>query len=166
VATCSDASSADDCRRIWPGSSLDLGVLLIAQAYSESRFAKNVHEGKCRAYECDPVRVSRTGEIRHRARSLWQIHNTGPIRDEWDQMVGADYASTRAAAWAATKLLSRGYRACRSFSGAISRYAGIDSCSWSEAKRRGKLFEQLRSRAQAWQREHESPAAERQARVM
>ncbi|MGC4070288.1 MAG: hypothetical protein QM784_37620 [Polyangiaceae bacterium] len=164
AATCSSADTASQCQRIWPGTSLELGVLLVTQAYSESRLAKNVHEGNCRPYECDPVRIAGTGEIHHRARSLWQIHHILPIEEEWERMSGANFASTRAAAWAAAKLLSRGYRACGTFVGAISRYAGVNGCHWSEAKQRSKLFEQLRARA--WRRENETTRAERQARVM
>jgi hypothetical protein len=163
-ATCTSATSGVECQRLWPGTPMELSVLLVTQAYSESRLAKNVHEGNCRSYECDPVRVSRTGEIHHRARSLWQIHHVLPVEEEWDRMLGASFESTRAAAWAAAKLLTRGYRACGSFVGAISRYAGIDGCNWSEAKRRSKLFDHLRARA--WRHEHEAAQPERQARVM
>jgi hypothetical protein len=131
---------------------LDLGVLLVTQAYEETKLAKNVHEGQCRAYECDPTRVGRTGKVRHRARSLWQLHHVGPIEEEWEHMVGTDFESTRAAAWAATKLLARGYRVCGSFSGAISRYAGVGTCNWSKAKRRGELVLQLRAKAQHYER--------------
>lgn len=146
-ATCSDDFASDGCRRVWPKAPLDLSVLLVTQAYSESRFARNVHEGKCRSYECDPIRNASTGVLQHRARTLWQIHRIGPIETEWDIMLGVDAASTAAAAWAATKILSRGYRACGSVSGAMARYAGIDSCTWSEAAKRGRLFEGLRRKA-------------------
>lgn len=156
-ATCSAAYKKESCVPLWPGASLDLGVLLVTQAYEESRLAKNVHEGQCRAYECDPIRVGFSGEIRHRARSLWQIHHIRPVEDEWDHMVGADYESTRFAAWAATKILSRGYRNCGTLSGAISQYAGVGTCGWSQSKKRGKLVLKLRDRArnieQKWLRE-------------
>jgi hypothetical protein len=164
AATCTSASAESQCQRIWPGTSLELAVLLVTQAYAESRLAKNVHEGNCRPYECDPVRVVSTGKIHHRARSLWQIHHILPIEEEWERMSGASFENTRAAAWAAAKLLSRGYRACGTFVGAISRYAGVDGCHWSEAKQRSRLFEQLRARAR--QHEHEITHSERQARVM
>jgi hypothetical protein len=146
-ATCTETYWTQDCRPIWPLLALDLGVLLVTQAYSESRLARNVHEGRCRAYECDPIRSARTGLVEHRARSLWQIHRILPIESEWDRMQGSDLQSTTAAAWAATKLLSRGYRACGSISGAISRYAGIDGCQWTEAQNRARIFANLRQRA-------------------
>lgn len=147
-ATCTDQYASDSCQRRWPRESLDLAVLLVTQAYSESRLARNIHEGKCRSYECDPVRSASTGRVRHRARSLWQIHRIEPIETEWESMQGTDLVSTTAAAWAAAKLLSRGYRACRSIAGAVTRYAGIDGCMWSEAQGRARMFEGLRLRAE------------------
>ena len=152
-ATCSGTFDRADCQAVWPETALNLGTLLIVQAYAESRLARNVHEGNCRDFECDPIRVARTGEVKHRARTLWQIHHIKAVDEEWDRMVGVDFESTRAAAWAATKILSRGYRACGSFAGAISRYAGIDGCRWSEAERRGKLVERLGERGRQWERE-------------
>lgn len=146
-ATCSDKYRTVDCKPLWPLSALELGVLLITEAYSESRLAKNVHEGNCRSYECDPVRNARTGLVQHRARSIWQIHRIAPIESEWDHMQGSDLQSTTAAAWAATKLLSRGYLACGSIAGAITRYAGIGGCQWSESEVRARMYTSLRQRA-------------------
>lgn len=145
-ATCADAYASSDCVPVWPLSTIELSALLVAQAYSESRLAKNVHEGKCRAWECDPTRSAYTGQVRHRARSLWQIHRSSPVESEWEHMLGADLASTKAAAWAAAKLLSRGYRACGNIGGAISRYAGIDGCQWSEADKRSRFYAAVRER--------------------
>jgi len=145
-ATCSEQYADEDCKTIWPRSPAELSALLVEQAYSESRLAKNVHEGQCHAWECDPVKSTHTGKLRHRARSLWQIHRSGPVESEWEQMLGADLAATTAGAWAASKLLSRGYRACGTVTGAISRYAGLDSCRWSEADKRARLYAALRER--------------------
>jgi hypothetical protein len=146
-ATCAEQYASNDCKPLWPLPTVDLAALLVTQAYSESRLAKNVHEGNCRAYECDPIRSALTGEVRHRARSLWQIHRIEPIESEWEYMQGSDLQSTTAAAWAATKLLSRGYRACNSIAGAITRYAGVGGCEWSEAPKRARMFATLRQRA-------------------
>lgn len=146
-ATCDGAYRGEHCVRMWPGAAIDLGVLLVTQAYEESRLAKNVHEGRCRPFECDPVRNAYTGEVKHRARSLWQIHRIGPVEQEWHQMEGAEYASTRASAWAASKILARGYRACGTIEGAISKYAGVGRCRWQRAATRAKLFLQLKARA-------------------
>jgi hypothetical protein len=154
-ATCSLQYTAEDCSPVWPLRPVDLGVLLLTQAYAESRFAKNVHEGNCRPYECDPIRNANTGVVTHRARSIWQIHHIAPIETEWPQMLGSDLQSTTAAAWAAAKLLSRGYRACRSISGAIAAYAGLGSCYWSQANSRAKMYVSLRERASRLERQAE-----------
>jgi len=146
-ATCADANAAADCLKIWPGQQRDLALLLVTEAYWESRLARNVHEGRCREFECDPYRSSQTGKIEHRARTLWQMQYTRPIDSEWNHMVGADLGSTRAAAWAAAKLLGSAYRACGTISGAISRLSGNGRCVWSGADRRTLLFEQLRLQA-------------------
>jgi hypothetical protein len=154
-ATCGGAYQSKKCSRMWPGPAIDLGVLLVTQAYEESRLAKNVHEGRCRPFECDPVRNAYTGEVKHRARSLWQIHRIGPVEQEWHQMEGVEYDSTRAAAWAAAKILTRGYRACGTIEGAISQYAGVGRCRWQRATSRSQLFLQLRARARKL--EHSNP---------
>ena len=146
-ATCADAKKAADCQKIWPGQQRDLALLLVTEAYWESRLARNVHEGRCREFECDPYRSSQTGKIEHRARTLWQMQYTRPIDSEWNHMVGADLRSTRTAAWAAAKLLGSAYRACGTISGAISRLSGNGRCVWSGADRRTLLFEQLRLQA-------------------
>jgi hypothetical protein len=145
-ATCSQDYEVEECQRLWPGQPLDLALLLITQAYSESRLARNVHAGECRPYECDPFKSRSTGKVVHRARSIWQMHHTRPVHDEWDRMVGVDEESTGYAAWAATKMLSYAYNACRSIPGAISRYAGWRRCDWPGAVRRTQLFEVLRQR--------------------
>lgn len=145
-ATCSGIYSSSECVPIWPLGSSELSALLLTEAYSESRLARNVHEGKCRAWECDPVRSAYTGQVRHRARSIWQIQRSSHVEAEWDQMLGADQASTSIAAWAAAKLLTRGYRSCGSIGGAISRYAGIDGCNWSESEKRVRFYKSLRER--------------------
>jgi hypothetical protein len=146
-ATCSEGYATTSCSPLVEMKPLDLGVLLVTQAYSESRLAKNVHEGNCREYECDPIRSAWSGQISHRARSLWQIHHVGPVESEWEHMQGSDLESTKAAAWAAAKLLIRGYRSCHSIHGAITRYAGIVGCQWSDADRRARLYTVLRERA-------------------
>ncbi len=146
-ASCSGAAADSNCQKLWSGEPLDLAVLLLTEAYFESRLARNVHEGNCREYECDPFRSRHTGKVVHRARTLWQMQYNAPIEDEWYHMVGVDLRSTRKAAWAATKLLSISYRACGSIAGAISRLSGNGRCVWSGAEPRVRLFESLRLRA-------------------
>jgi hypothetical protein len=147
-ATCADQEADESCERVWRGSRLDLAMLLLTQAYWESRLAKNVHEGKCKAYECDPYQ-SRHGVLLHRARTLWQLQRSDPIAEDWDRMVGADAEATATAAWAATKLFSRAYQRCGSIPGAISLLAGGSRCSWSQTAQRMRLFESLARRARA-----------------
>lgn len=159
-ATCTAGYSSPECEPIWPLSAVELSALLVAEAYSESRLARNVHEGKCRAWECDPVRSAYTGEVRHRARSIWQIHRSSPVETEWDQMLGADQGSTTSAAWAAAKLLTRGYRSCNSIAGAISRYAGVDACHWSEAAKRARFYAALRERIRRLEQKSKEPSSE------
>jgi hypothetical protein len=164
-ATCSSEYALEDCRPVWPLRPIELGVLLLTQAYAESRLARNVHEGNCRPYECDPIRNAMTGVVSHRARSLWQIHHIAPIESEWHLMQGSDLQSTTAAAWAAAKLLSRGYRACRSISGAIASYAGLRSCYWSQADSRARMYVSLRERATRLERQTEKPSPPPPARA-
>jgi hypothetical protein len=147
-ATCADQDADESCKPVWRGSRLDLAMLLLTEAYWESRLAKNVHEGKCRAYECDPYQ-SRHGVLLHRARTLWQLQRSDPIAEDWDRMVGVDAESTTAAAWAATKLFSRAHQRCGSIAGAISLLAGGTRCSWSQTASRMRLFDTLSRRARA-----------------
>ncbi|MBN1605553.1 MAG: hypothetical protein JW940_02915 [Polyangiaceae bacterium] len=151
-ATCSDQVVEESCVPIWRGSRFDLAMLLVTEAYWESRLAKNVHEGKCRAYECDPYQ-SRHGVLLHRARTLWQLQRSGPIAEDWDRMVGVDAESTTAAAWAATKLFSRAHQRCGSIAGAISLLAGGAKCTWSQTASRMRLFQSLARRARAMLRQ-------------
>ena len=147
-ATCADQQADGSCERVWRGSRFDLAILLLTQAYWESRLAKNVHEGKCKAYECDPYQ-SRHGVLLHRARTLWQLQRSDPIAEDWDRMVGADAEATTTAAWAATKLFGRAHQRCGSIEGAISLLASGSRCSWSQAAHRMRLFRSLAHRARA-----------------
>lgn len=144
LATCTSPYARPGCGVLWRGSQRDLALLLVTQAYWESRLAKNIHEGRCRRFECDPHVNRRTGLLEHRSRTMWQMQYNLLIAEEWDAMQGATLEATRNAAWAATKLLSRGFLTCRTIAGAISRYAGLGRCSWAGANGRVKHFEQLR----------------------
>jgi hypothetical protein len=146
-ATCRDAADDPSCVRQWPGNEQDLGILLVTQAYWESRLALNVHEGRCRSYECDPFINPRTGRLEHRSRSLWQLQRSSLIEEEWTGLEGVSLEATRNAAYAAAKLLGRGLRACHTVQGAISRYAGVGRCTWSGAAARHRQFLELRARA-------------------
>jgi hypothetical protein len=139
-ATCSEVYALPQCSPIWNGDRRELAALLVAKGWWESRFARNVHEGRCRPDECDAVKWQ--GVVIHRARSPWQLQRTAYSAPEWNSMVGIDYAATRSAAWAAAKVLAEGQRRCRSASGALAWYAA-GRCTWSGAKSRAATYEQL-----------------------
>jgi hypothetical protein len=143
-ATCSGEFATLECQAIWNGRTEDLSLLLVTQAWWESRLARHIHEGRCRVFECDAFRSMRTGRIEHRARTLWQLQRTSLVVEEWPTMVGTDLASTYHAAWGATKVLSRGYRACGTIAGSIGYYSGAGRCTWSKSPRRVATFEALR----------------------
>lgn len=134
----------ENCEAIWTGTQDELVVLLLTKAFWESRLAQNVHAGKCRDWQCDPWK-SKNGTIVHRARTIWQLQRTRIVTAEWDWMLGTDRRSTTYAAWAATKVLSRGKRACSTTNGTIRWYATgrCDSNVWvAPARKRTIFFEQ------------------------
>jgi len=143
-ATCTDPYDDPRCQPIWNGSELDLAALLVTKGWWESRFAKNVHEGKCGPEECDATRL-RNGAIVHRARSPWQIQRTSYSEALWDDMQGSGFEQTRNAAWVAARILSDGKHKCRSNFGALSWYA-VQKCSSQMAKNRLFTFEKLTKR--------------------
>lgn len=120
----------------WPGESDELAVLLVTQAYMETRLAYHVHAGKCRPKECD----------NGRAASLWQLQYGAHLpQNEWERLKGIDYAATLKSAKLAAKYLSMGRRKCGSNAGAISLYATGRTCSWPGARHRIRLHERLLS---------------------
>jgi hypothetical protein len=150
-ATCTGTYNQNPyCTPIWKGRREELAFLLLTQAYFESRFARNVHEGNCEPHQCDAYK-DRHGKIRHRSTSIWQIQSTGkkgmvPL-SVWTTLAGTDQASTNRAAFTAAKVLSSGYRSCRTIPGAISRYAGVARCDWPGAKYRAAFYERLLRKA-------------------
>jgi len=147
-ATCSDAYAVETCKRSWPGSKRELALLLVTKGYWESRFAKNVHEGKCRPYECDAATIN--GNIIHRARSPWQIQRTGLVsKEEYAKMKSASLESTTMAAVVATRHLAVGMAKCRTIPGAISIYGGAGNCNWKGSAGRYKFFKDISARSEA-----------------
>jgi len=147
-ATCSDPYAVETCKRLWPGSKRELALLLVTKGYWESRFAKNVHEGVCRPYECDASRVN--GSVVHRARSPWQIQKTGLVsKEEYAQMKSSSLESTTMAAVVATRYLSVGMGKCHTIPGAIAIYGGAGSCNWKGALGRYKFFQDISGRSDA-----------------
>lgn len=120
----------------WRGSRRELATLLVVQGWSESKFAKHIHEGKCRIKqgECDGGR----------AVSPWQLHAGYSFRKpEWKTAKGSDLKATSIAALQAARVLSKGRNFCASVIGAISLYATGHSCSWKGAHKRHQMWLRL-----------------------
>jgi len=146
-ATCQDSYDVTDCKKTWPGSKKSLGLLLVTNGYWESRFAKNVHEGKCKSYECDAHEVN--GSVYHRARSPWQIQKTGLVtKDDYDKMNSSSLESTTISASVAAKHLSLGMNSCKTIIGALSVYGGVKSCKWDGVKIRADFYKKLEQKSE------------------
>lgn len=143
--TCVEAYEVEGCEKVWPGSKRELAMVLVATGYFESKFAKNVHEGKCKSYECDSYR--RAGQIVHRARSLWQIQKTGLVtRDEYEKMKSMTVEGTTTSAIAATRHIAIGMKKCKTILGAFSMYSGAKVCSWKDGRLRENFFRTINDR--------------------
>lgn len=145
-ATCEGYFDRDTCDPHWLEDPSLLRAYLVTLGWWESKFSRRVHERRCRSYECDALRVLNSeGElvrIIHRSRSPWQFQRWGYVAKDWDAYEGSDVRSTRRAAWAAAKVISRAHRACRSHAGAFTYYATGGRC-------RSRKFDQAPRRA-AW----------------
>jgi len=143
-ATCSEKYETPDCKKIWASSKKSIALLLVTQGFWESRFAKNVHEGKCRKYECDSYTVN--GNTRHRARSPWQIQQTSMVSSqEYAQMNSSTLESTTMSANVANRYLANGMKACSTILGTIAIYGGAGSCSWKGAAPREAFYRTISS---------------------
>lgn len=132
------------CTPIFNGTKDEMVVLLVTIGFWESRFAQNIHEGKCRDWQCDPVvykdTYGRPIKTIHKAHTNWQLQYNPSISDEWKIMIGTNQSSTDAAAWASAKMLSRGYNSCGTVWGSISKYAGVRHCKWTKGKKRVDFY--------------------------
>jgi hypothetical protein len=146
-ATCSADYAIPSCEKKWAGSKKELAVLLVTKGYWESRFAKNVHEGKCRAQECDAIVVA--GKIQHLARSPWQIQRAPSLVsvEEYKQMNSATIEGTKVSANVATRYLSMGLNTCHNIKGAISMYGGA-GCNWEGSAGRYSFFNTLMAKSE------------------
>lgn len=139
-----DAGPLADC---WRRAPLELALWLVAQGYSESRFALFVHDGSCnRAItpHCDQ------GD----AATPWQIQTGYRLTIERQRaMIGMAQAPTDRAAKEAAIILARSYRMCGTFRGMLSIYATGSSCYWhaktNGPKARERLYYSLLSRIPA-----------------
>lgn len=142
--TCSEQYNTPTCEKTWPLDKKSIALLLVTKGYWESRFAKNVHEGKCRSYECDAYKVN--GGIRHRARSSWQIQRTSLVSvEEYNTMNSSSIESTTTAANVAARYLTIGMKSCKTIKGAMSIYGGGKVCDWPGAAPREAFYKRLRS---------------------
>jgi hypothetical protein len=146
-ATCEAKYNTKDCQKLWSKDKKSLALLLVTKGYWESLFSKNVHEGKCRDYECDPYKVG--NKVHHRAKSPWQIQHTGLVTvDEYSKMGFATLESTKLSAEVASRYLAMGMKQCDTISGTIAIYGGAKDCSWSGSKQRAAFYERLRARTE------------------
>lgn len=146
-ATCEEEYNTPDCKKTWIKGRRSLALLLITKGFWESRFAKNVHEGKCRPYECDAYTTG--GNRRHRARSPWQVQRTGLVsKEEYDKMSSSTLESTKMSANVAARYLIMGMNTCKTISGAMSIYGGAKSCTWSGVKPRVDFYNRLSARTE------------------
>lgn len=139
-ASCSETYALPECKPIWSKSPYRLGALLVTKGWWESRFAKNVHEGKCLPYECDAKKIGKL--VIHMARSPWQLQRTSYTKGLWHQLEGEDFESTRNAAWVAAKILAKGMDRCHTERGALSWYA-VNRCDWSKAGNRFLTYKKI-----------------------
>lgn len=141
-ATCEEKYNTPDCKKTWTKGRRSLALLLVTKGFWESRFAKNVHEGKCRAYECDSY--TSQGHVFHRARSPWQIQRTGLVaKEEYDKMNTSTRESTTMSANVAARYLVMGMNSCQTIPGAMAIYGGAKSCVWDGVKPRVQFYNML-----------------------
>jgi hypothetical protein len=151
-ATCQEMWGGDpSCVPIWKASREKLALLLVTKAFWESRIAQNVHENRCAKTECD-AHTTESGAIVHRARTIWQLQRTSLVVEEWDKMTGTDVNSTYFAAFAASKVMARGFRACKTVHGAFSFYAGV-GCSWDGATPRVAFYHKISHKFEVLQKQ-------------
>ncbi len=142
---------AKPCKRIWAGTQRELGFLLLAQAFFETRLALHVHEGNCRKEigECDSGR----------AVSLWQLHAGYHLPVErWRELSGTDLESTRDAALEAARALGRSRNLCGTTEGAVANYATGRGCVWKPAEERVRMAQELTNKF--WRRKPPPPPVE------
>ncbi len=144
-------AKAKPCKRIWAGTQRELGFLLLAQAFFETRLALHVHEGNCRKEigECDSGR----------AVSLWQLHAGYHLPVErWRELSGTDLESTRDAALEAARARGRSRKFCGTTEGAVANYATGRGCVWKPAEERVRMAQELTNKF--WRRKPPPPPVE------
>lgn len=152
-ATCGGAYAEDlSCVRLYPGSRTELASMLVGLGYMESGFSLHVHDGRCGPRECDAITFrDRDGRLRtiHRARSSWQVHFNHRLHEVWEDMAGTSQWQTCNAAWAATIVLSGAKARCRTRLGALSGYAGVQGCTYSNGPKRLAFIDRMEAKIRA-----------------
>lgn len=92
----------------------EVAAFLLMTGLFETRFARHVHEGRCKPEECDGGK----------ARTVWQVWRLKSMSaEQWHGMLGSDLESTTNAAKYAARLFIMKRNYCRSTIGAINAYA-------------------------------------------
>ncbi len=141
-ATCEEKYNTPYCKKTWVNGRRNLALLLVTKGYWESKFAKNVHEGKCHPTECDAYITN--GNRYHRARSPWQIQKTNLVsKDEYSMMNSSTQEATTMSTNVAVRHLVLGMNMCKTISGTMAIYGGAKSCTWSGIAPRVQFYTNL-----------------------
>ncbi len=128
-----------ECKRVWQSSTKSAMAVLITTGWWESRFAQHVIDGKCRKWECDPVKLA-DGTIFHKSAGAWQQQVAGPILlKEWKLLPG----SPKRQAWAAIRVLAVSKKTCKTYDGMFSLYATGRWCGWKHSPARVRTFNKV-----------------------
>lgn len=129
-ATCTGASAKDGCKPKFKGKPDELAIGLFTIAKFETRFAKHVHEDRCKPWECDVGR----------AKSLFQVHITKAVPVEvWRRLGGTSPEATLQSARAAAAMWARAWQ-CASLDRAFAGYMTSYCRATPEGERRAKDY--------------------------
>jgi len=117
------ASNSVVSRKFWSSKETMAGAL-IELGSIESTFARNVHSGECRPFECD---VTTNGFT---AVGIWQTHKRKKWSVEyWNSMKGLELEPTTITATVTAEGIAGGVGMCGSLAGAFSQYNTGNTCS-------------------------------------
>lgn len=133
-----------ECKRIWPGSQLELVAAVLTVGKHESLLDARIQAGKCKVWgpgnaECDAVKLP-DGTTWFRAQSVFQLH--GRFQEP---VVGLEWFAVRNAAKQAVRVLAASKKSCRTWEGMFAAYAGTRSCGWRGAAGRARSFQQIQA---------------------
>ena len=134
-----------ECKRHWAWSANEAMAALVTTGWWESRFAQHVIDGKCRPYECDPVKLP-DGTILHKAAGAYQQQAAGLISvSEWKKLPGHPGRQ----AWAAVRMLGASRDKCKTVAGMFSQYGTGKHCGWGKAPARARTYTRILARLEA-----------------